>query len=54
VQQDYVRAYMWYSLGAAKGMEAGARLRDAIAKRMDADQIAEAQQLAREWRPKGK
>jgi hypothetical protein len=54
VQQDYVRAYMWYSLGAAKGMEAGARLRDAIAKRMDPDQIAEAQQLAREWKPKGK
>ena len=54
VQQDYVRAYMWYSLGAAKGMEAGARLRDAIAKRMDPEQIAEAQQLAREWKPKGK
>ena len=54
VQQDYVRAYMWYSLGAAKGVEAGARLRDAIAKRMDPDQIAEAQQLAREWKPKGK
>jgi TPR repeat protein len=54
VQQDYVRAYMWYSLGAAKGMEAGARLRDAIAKRMDPDQIAEAQQLAREWKAKGK
>jgi TPR repeat protein len=54
VQQDFVRAYMWYSLGAAKGGEAGARLRDAIAKRMDPDQIAEAQQLAREWKPKGK
>ena len=54
VQQDYVRAYMWYSLGAAKGVEAGARLRDAIAKQMDPDQIAEAQQLAREWKPKGK
>ena len=54
VQQDYVRAYMWYSLGTAKGVEAGARLRDAIAKRMDSDQIAEAQRLAREWKPKGK
>ena len=54
VQQDYVRAYMWYSLGAANGVEAGARLRDAIAKRMDPDQIAEAQQLAREWKTKGK
>ena len=54
VPQDYVRAYMWYSLGTANGVEAGARLRDALAKRMDPDQIAEAQQLAREWKPKGK
>jgi len=54
VPQDYVKAYMWYSLGAANGMEAGARLRDALAKRMDPDQIAEAQKLAREWKPKGK
>ena len=54
VPQDYVKAYMWYSLGAAHGMEAGARLRDALAKRMDPDQIAEAQKLAREWKPKGK
>jgi uncharacterized protein len=54
VQQDYVKAYMWYSLGSANGVEAGARLRDALAKRMEPDQIAEAQQLAREWKPKGK
>jgi hypothetical protein len=54
VQQDNVKAYMWYSLGASKGVEAGARLRDALAKRMDPDQIAEAQKLAREWKPKGK
>ena len=54
VPQDYVKAYMWYSLGTANGVEAGARLRDALAKRMDPDQIAEAQKLAREWKPKGK
>ena len=54
VQQDYVKAYMWYSLGSANGVEAGARLRDALAKRMEPDQIAEAQKLAREWKPKGK
>jgi TPR repeat protein len=54
VQQDYVKAYMWYSLGTANGVEAGARLRDALAKQMDPDQIAEAQKLAREWKPKGK
>ncbi len=54
VQQDYVKAYMWYSLGAAKGGEAGTRLRDALTKKMDPDQIAESQKLAREWKPKGK
>jgi len=54
VPQDYVQAYMWYTLGAANGAKRGAALRDALAKRMTPDQIAEAQQLAREWRPKGK
>jgi TPR repeat protein len=54
VPQDYVKAYMWYSLGSANGAEAGARLRDAIAKRMEPEQITEAQTLAREWKPKGK
>ena len=55
VPQDYVRAYVWYSLGSAnEGVEAGTRLRDAVAKKMDPDQIAEAQKLAREWKPKGK
>ena len=54
VEQDNVKAYMWYSLGSANGVEAGIRLRDALAKRMEPDQIAEAQKLAREWKPKGK
>jgi TPR repeat protein len=54
VQQDFIKAYMWYSLGSAHGAEAGARLRDALAKQMDPDQIAEAQKLAREWKPKAK
>ena len=54
VPQDYVQAYMWYSLGAANGAKRGTALRDALAKRMTPDQIAEAQQLAREWKPKGK
>ena len=54
VQQDFVKAYMWYSLGSSNGVEAGARLRNALVKQMDPDQIAEAQKLAREWKPKGK
>ncbi len=54
VQQDYVQAYMWYSLGAASGAQRGATLRDALAKQMPLDQIAEARKRAREWKPKGK
>jgi uncharacterized protein len=54
VPQDYVQAYMWYTLGAANGAKRGAALRDALAKRMTPDQIAEAQQLAQEWKPKDK
>jgi hypothetical protein len=54
VPQDYVQAYMWYYLGGANGATPGAMLRDALAKRMTPDQIAEAQKLAHEWKPKGK
>ena len=54
VQQDNVQAYMWYNLGAANGAKRGVSLRDALAKQMTPDQTAEAQKLAREWKPKGK
>lgn len=54
VERDYVQAYMWYTLGAAKGAERGVALRDALAKQMTPEQIAEANQLAQEWKPKGK
>ena len=52
VQQDNVQAYMWYNLGAANGAKRGVSLRDALAKQMTPDQTAEAQKLAREWKPK--
>jgi TPR repeat protein len=51
VEQDYVQAYMWYNLGTANGANPGALRRDALAKRMTPEQIAEAQQLVREWKP---
>jgi uncharacterized protein len=54
VPQDYVQAYMWFNLGVAKGAMRGAVLRDAIAKQMTPEQIAEAQHLAQEWKPKGR
>jgi TPR repeat protein len=54
VPQDYIQALMWYNLGAANGAKLGAALRDALAKQMTPDQIAEAQKLAQDWRPKAK
>ena len=51
VAQDYVKAHMWYNLGAASlsgehGKTATSN-RDNIAKRMTPQQIAEAQAMAR-------
>ncbi len=54
VTQDYVQAHMWYNLAAAQGKETASKLRDITEKMMTAEQIAEAQRLAREWKPKGK
>ena len=50
VPQDYVQAHMWSSLSAAQG--GGTNNQDIIAARMTPPQIAEAQKLAREWKPK--
>ncbi len=51
VPQDKVSAYMWFSLAAAQGREGAAVFRDLIARGMTHAQIAEAQKLAREWKP---
>lgn len=62
VPKDYVLAYMWLTLSVAQsddqmpdlqGVNSKlARLRDSLARRMTPEQIAEAQRLAREWRPR--
>jgi len=49
VPQDLVQTHMWFSLAATKG---ATFLRDYMAKSMTATQIAEAQRLARDWKPK--
>jgi tetratricopeptide (TPR) repeat protein len=54
VRQDYVRAHMWFNLSAAQGNQKALKDRDRIAGRMTREQIAEAQKLAREWKPKSK
>ncbi len=57
VSQDYVQAHMWYNLAAARlppGEDRDMALsnREQIEKQMTPEQIAEAQRLAREWKPK--
>jgi len=52
VPQDYVLAHMWFNLAAAQGFDTAKAARDIAAERMTGSQIAEAQRLAREWKPK--
>jgi TPR repeat protein len=52
VQQNYVQAHMWYNLSAAQGWGAASLARSKLEKAMTPAQIAEAQKLAREWKPK--
>jgi TPR repeat protein len=51
VPRDYVSGYMWLSLAAAGGIEDAAKYRDALTTKMIPAQVAEAQRLARDWRP---
>jgi len=56
VPQDYVQAHKFYNLAAARltgeAQEEAARRRAGLAKKMTPQQIAEAQRLASEWKPK--
>jgi hypothetical protein len=56
---DNVHAHMWFNLAAARfpasdtrSRSIAANSRDAVASNMTPQQIAEAQKLAREWKPK--
>jgi TPR repeat protein len=52
VPRDLVTAYMWRSLAAAQGDESAKERRDNAEKYMSSAEIAEAQKLSREWKPK--
>jgi uncharacterized protein len=57
VAQDYVEAYIWFSLAAGGASETTLRNvavsgRDRVANQMTPEEIAEAQRMAREWKPK--
>ncbi len=51
VSKDLVRALMWFNLSAAEGDHDAATNRQNVAPLMTSVQIAEAQKLAREWKP---
>ena len=58
VRKNYIQAHKWINLAASR-TNPGERddvkprsARDELAKKMTASQIADAQQLAREWEPK--
>ena len=51
VPKNYVQAHMWFNLAASRGLNYSAGARDNLAEEMTSAQIAEAQRLAREWRP---
>ena len=56
VPQDYVQAHKWINLAASRAengevRDAAAKVRDIVAADMTSTQIAEAQRLARAWRP---
>jgi TPR repeat protein len=55
--KDYVSAYMWFNLAAAaipavEFPNVAAAYRDEVAEKMTSEQVAEAQRLAREWKPR--
>lgn len=56
VPQNYIQSYLWYSLAAAQGhteiANKAVKLRDETASKMTPAQLAEAQKLAAQWRPK--
>jgi len=59
VPQDYILAHMWFNLAASRlpalegeNREQAVKSRDITASKMTPAQIAEAQRLAREWKPK--
>jgi TPR repeat protein len=52
VPQDYVTAHMWFDLAATGGNQEALQDREAVERRMTPAQIAEAQKLARDWKPR--
>ena len=52
VSTDYIQAYLWMTLAAEQGFGPAKELLETLQKKMTPAQIAEAQRLVREWKPK--
>jgi hypothetical protein len=56
VPQDYVQSHMWMNLAASRAsgddQKKYADERESVARKMTPQQVAEAQRLALEWKPK--
>jgi TPR repeat protein len=52
VPQDYLEAHKWFNLAAVTGNKVAITNREIAASKMTPAQIAEAQRLTREWKPK--
>src|SRR5882757_2763488 len=50
--QDYVQAHMWLSLAAARGAQEALKNREIVERHMTTAQIADARELARDWKQK--
>ncbi len=50
VEQDPVQAHFWYSVAAESSHYSATKMRDELAAQLQPTQLAEAQQLARDWR----
>src|SRR5271166_678793 len=51
VPEDLILSCMWFSLAAAQGSEDARSARDKLVSHLTPDEIAEAQRMAREWKP---
>jgi len=49
VSKDKAKAFMWCSVAVAQGNEKAASVADTLGKRLDPEQLAEAERIANEW-----
>ena len=47
-----LQAHLWYNLSVVQGDDTARKNRELVAEELTPAQVAEAQRLAREWKPK--